>query len=70
MGTDTVAKPSTVVMRDDIDPMCPHCGEDVPEIYARRPKGPFGLGRGYVFFCPHCHLVLGFASQWYPFMLG
>ncbi len=70
MSTEAVARPSAVVRREDLTPICPHCETEVPEIYARRPKGGFGIGRGFVFFCPHCRKVLGFAAQWYPFMAG
>jgi hypothetical protein len=62
-----VKMPCTVVRRDDLVPVCPHCDAEVPEIYARRPGGRFGVGRGFVFFCPHCRKVLGFGTQWYPF---
>ena len=60
-------KPCTVVWRDDILPVCPHCGVDLPEIYTRRPRGPFGMGRGFVLYCPSCRKVLGAGTQWYPF---
>ncbi len=70
MSTEAAPRPSAVVMREDLTPICPHCGTEVPEIYARRPTGKFGIGRGYVFFCPHCRKVMGFATQWYPFMIG
>ena len=70
MSTPVAAKPSTVVRREDLDPICPHCEAEVPEIYVRRPKGSFGIGRGFVFFCPHCRKVLGFGTQWYPFIPG
>jgi len=33
----------------------------------RKPEGRFGVGRGFVFFCPQCRKVLGFGTQWYPF---
>ena len=63
----TMKKPSTVVRREDLAPICPHCDSEVPEIYAHKPRGPFGIGRGFVFFCPHCRKILGFGTQWYPF---
>jgi hypothetical protein len=25
------------------------------------------VGRGFVFFCPHCRKVIGFGAQWFPF---
>jgi hypothetical protein len=60
--------PSTVVLREDLLPVCPFCEAEVPEIYARKPRrAPFGIGRGFVFFCPHCRKVMGVSVQWYPF---
>ena len=55
------------VRRDDVVPMCPHCETDLPEIHLRKLRRPFGMGRGFVFFCPHCRKVLGSGTQWYPF---
>jgi uncharacterized protein with PIN domain len=57
----------TVVKREDLVPVCPHCESELPEIHAHKPRGSFGIGRGFVFFCPHCRKVLGFGTQWYPF---
>jgi hypothetical protein len=57
----------TAVLRNDLIPVCPHCEAELPEIHVRRPDGPFGMGRGFVFFCPCCRKVLGFGTQWYPF---
>ena len=70
MSTQASPKPCTVVRREDLDPICPHCDAEIPEIYSRKPKGSFGIGRGYVFFCPHCKRVLGCGTMWYPFMVG
>jgi uncharacterized protein with PIN domain len=64
---ETIVKPCTAVRREDLVPVCPHCEAELPEIYARKPKGPFGVGRGFVFFCPQCRKVMGFGTQWYPF---
>ena len=36
-------------------------------VYAQKSRGIFGMGRGFVFFCPHCRKVMGFGTQWYPF---
>lgn len=63
----TTAPKSQVVRRDDVTPICPFCETEVPEIYAQKSRGNFGMGRGFVFFCPHCRKVMGFAAQWYPF---
>lgn len=67
-GTEPAAPRSQVVRRDDITPVCPLCDEDVPEIYSQKSRGNFGMGRGFVFFCPHCRKVMGFGAQWYPFL--
>jgi len=67
VSNQTAAKPCAVVKREDLVPLCPHCEEEVPEIYMRKPSGSFGIGRGFVFFCPHCRKVMGFGTQWYPF---
>jgi len=44
-----------------------NCEDEVPEIYSQKSRGNFGMGRGFVFFCPHCRKVMGFGAQWYPF---
>lgn len=67
VSTEATAMPCAVVRREDLVPVCPHCEAEVPEIYVRKPKGSFGIGRGFVFFCPHCRKVMGFGTQWYPF---
>jgi hypothetical protein len=67
VSSRTMAQPCTAVRRDDLVPVCPYCEAELPEIYLRKPKGPFGVGRGFVFFCPQCRKVMGFAAQWYPF---
>ena len=67
MNTQTITGPCTAVRRDDVMPICHHCETELPEIYLRKLAGPFGVGRGFVFTCPHCRKVLGFGTQWYPF---
>jgi hypothetical protein len=67
VGTQTAAPKSQIVRREDLTPMCPFCEAEVPEIYAQKLRGNFGIGRGFVFFCPHCRKVMGFGAQWYPF---
>ena len=67
LNVQTAPMPCAVVRREDLVPVCPHCESEVPEIYARKPRGPFGIGRGFVFFCPHCRKIIGFGTQWYPF---
>ncbi len=53
--------------REDIKALCPHCNAELPELFFQRPRGPFGIGRGYLFFCPTCRKVLGAGVQWYAF---
>ena len=68
MNTPMPAKLCTAVRRDDIVPACPHCDAELPQIYMRKlRRASFGIGRGFVFSCPHCRKVLGFGAQWYPF---
>ena len=67
METDWVSTPCVAVRRDDLAPVCPFCEAELGEIYMRKPKGPFGAGRGFIFFCPTCRKVLGGGAQWYPF---
>jgi uncharacterized protein with PIN domain len=52
--------------REDVAPVCPHCGAEIAELHVRKPRGPFGLGQGYLFMCPTCRKVLGMGTQWYP----
>ena len=61
MATPTTA-PFAVVERNDITPLCPHCGEELPEVYARGKGVPIAQGRTLMYFCPHCRTVLGFAQ--------
>jgi len=67
VDTPTMAKPCVAVRRDDLVPVCPYCETQLPEIHFRKPQGQFGVGRGFVFFCPSCRKVMGFGTQWYPF---
>jgi hypothetical protein len=63
----SAAKTCEVVRRQDVVPICPHCDAELPVIYSQKPgRASFGMGRGFVFFCPDCRKVLGFGTQWYP----
>lgn len=59
----TSEKPFNIVRREDLVPLCPHCNEALPEVYARVKGVGFVVGRNVVFFCPHCSKVLGFAQS-------
>ena len=53
-------KSFNVVKREDLMPLCPHCEEELPEVYAKAKGVPLMTGQNVVFFCPHCSKVLGF----------
>ena len=55
-------KPFDFVKRDDLTPLCPHCGQELTEVYMREKGVPFFVGRNVVFYCPHCLKVLGFGQ--------
>jgi hypothetical protein len=56
------------VRREGLRAICPHGEAELPEIFVKKPRGPFGIGQGYLFFCPGCRKVLGIGVQWFPFM--
>lgn len=58
----TTAAPFSVVERPDLTPVCPYCDHDIDEVYAKAKGFPLAQGRTYVYFCPHCRRVLGFAQ--------
>lgn len=45
----------------NIDPICPHCSTSLNKIYFQWLRG--FLGRRYLYFCPHCHKVLGVSHR-------
>ncbi|MCL6545455.1 MAG: hypothetical protein K6T61_09500 [Bryobacteraceae bacterium] len=47
--------------KDDVSPVCPHCGATLREIWCRRLSSFFG--RRYIYFCPHCRKVLGVSHR-------
>ena len=53
-------KPFAIVKREDLAPVCPHCEEELTQVYARAKGVPFIQGTNVVYFCPHCRKVLGF----------
>ena len=58
----TLEAPWTLVDRDDLTPLCPHCEGELAEVHRRGTGFPLGQGRTLVYFCPHCRKVLGFAQ--------
>jgi hypothetical protein len=47
--------------RNDVTPLCPHCGAPIKELAARQ-LGGF-IGKRYVYFCSMCHKVLGVSHR-------
>ena len=61
MSTQASPKPCTVVRREDLDPICPHCSESLKKLWFRRIRSV--LGKQQVYFCPRCKKVLGVAYR-------
>ncbi len=56
--------PFTVVKREDLVPICPHCEEPIAEVYVKsRGAGWFLFPSSSVYFCPHCMKVLGIGQS-------
>ena len=47
--------------RNDVTPICPHCGEGLSQVWFRELRG--ALGKRYVYFCPECRKVLGVSHR-------
>ena len=47
--------------RNDVTPLCPHCGESVRSVHYRQLEGFFG--RRYVYICAVCQKVLGVSHR-------
>lgn len=58
----TAEAPFAIVEREDLTPLCPHCGEQINEVYTKGRGFPLGQGRTQIYFCPECHKTLGFAQ--------
>lgn len=52
-----------IVEREDLLPKCPHCKNELPEVFVRSRGVGFVVGKTQVYFCPHCQTVLGFAQS-------
>jgi hypothetical protein len=47
--------------RNDITPICPHCGARLELVQCRLLSSKFG--KRYIYFCPHCLKVLGVSHR-------
>ena len=55
--------PFNVVKRDDLVPLCSHCGAELPEVYVRTKGTGFIEGCNVIYFCPQCRKVLGLGQS-------
>ena len=44
-------------LKEDVEPICPHCSTALHEVWLRELPGTFG--KRYVYFCANCRKVLG-----------
>jgi len=58
----TTEAPWTLVDRNDLSPHCPHCDNELTQVFRRGVGFPLGEGRTLVYFCPECRKILGFAQ--------
>lgn len=47
--------------KDDVYPLCPHCGKELRRIWCRGLESFFG--KRYIYFCPDCRKVLGVSHR-------
>ena len=53
----------TLTKREDISPKCPHCEEELGEIFYQEKGFPIYEGKNVMYFCQSCLKVLGFAES-------
>lgn len=46
-------------LKEDVNPVCPHCGKELTDIYLRKKGAGVFFAKTVVYFCPLCHKVLG-----------
>jgi hypothetical protein len=56
-------KPFTIVKREDLTPLCPHCEKELTEVYVKTRGFPLVQGKSSLYFCPHCRKTLGFSQS-------
>ncbi len=47
--------------KEDVYPICPHCGKELTHIWCRPLESFFG--KRYIYFCPDCRKVLGVSHR-------
>jgi len=56
-----------LMTKPEISPICPHCNQALRVVFQQEIHAT--LGKRYIYFCPHCHKVLG-VSQRKGFWMG
>ncbi|MCK5126423.1 MAG: hypothetical protein KAR42_09220 [candidate division Zixibacteria bacterium] len=49
--------------REDIAPICPHCSNELNHMYYRTKGLGLFVGKNVIYFCPHCHKILGIGQS-------
>jgi len=52
-----------IVEREDLLPICPHCNNQLAEVYVKRRGVGYVVGKTLAYFCPHCQKILGFSQS-------
>ncbi len=55
-------RPFQIVKREDLAPLCPHCDQELTEVYTKVKGVALAQGQNIVYFCPHCRKILGFGQ--------
>lgn len=50
-----------VTQKNDVTPVCPHCSEEISELWYR--DLPTTFGRRYLYFCANCRKVIGISHR-------
>jgi formate dehydrogenase maturation protein FdhE len=51
----------TVTETESVQPVCPHCGEPITEVFAHRMQTTFGVR--FIYICSLCKKVLGISHR-------
>ena len=52
-----------ITNREDLLPLCPFCNAQLGEVFVKTKGLGWLEGRNVLYFCPHCHKVLGFGQS-------
>ncbi|SHE67753.1 hypothetical protein SAMN02745164_00915 [Marinitoga hydrogenitolerans DSM 16785] len=48
-----------ITKQEEIRPICPYCEKELDEIYVKTKGVGLITGKNAIYFCPHCHKILG-----------